>query len=332
MISKTYKKFKLRLWSIIVTLSRNKFYYPWLYKSYWKAQFGASSLNIDTTQYVSAVPNQGAGIGHQIANWNAGFWFAKQFDLNFAHMPFSTKKWEDFLGFGFDEVSVSDLIKNKGYKKIKIPLFDEKNNVELSLIQKIIKSYKGSKVVFVCEQDQFYRDQFGILNQIQQKFYNAPSRKKDMLRYDASDYNVAIHVRRGDIVPAKDTNPNHNLRWLNNDYFVTVLQNTLDLIKTNKKVTIYLFSQGLERDFTEFKKFSNLEFCLDFGAIDSFLHMVYVDVLICSKSSFSYKPALLNNGIKVCPKNFWHGYPNNNQWILAENDGKFNGHLLNNLA
>jgi len=59
------------------------------------------------------------------------------------------------------------------------------------------------------------------------------------------------------------------------------------------------------------------------NAQDSFLHLVYADLLITSKSSFSYKPALLNNGIKICPKNFWHGYPNNKKWILCDNNGNF---------
>ena len=57
---------------------------------------------------------------------------------------------------------------------------------------------------------------------------------------------------------------------------------------------------------------------------ESFLHMVYADLLITSKSAFSYKPALGNQGIKVCPRNFWHGYPDSSDWILVENDGTFN--------
>ena len=54
----------------------------------------------------------------------------------------------------------------------------------------------------------------------------------------------------------------------------------------------------------------------------SFLHMVYADVLITSKSSFSYKPALLNTGIKVSPKQFWHSYPKTTDWLLADEDGR----------
>jgi hypothetical protein len=47
------------------------------------------------------------------------------------------------------------------------------------------------------------------------------------------------------------------------------------------------------------------------------------DLLITSKSSFSYKPALLSKGLKVCPKDFWHGYPDTSDWILVDEKGSF---------
>lgn len=315
------KRIKKKVWAIIVKKFHSKIYYPLIYKSYWKAQFIPSSLNLDTTQYMSAEPNPGAGIGHQMANWNAGYWFAKQFDLQFAHMPFSTKEWEDFLGFGFDEASVSDLIKKKGYKKIKIPLFDEKNNDEVSRTKKIIESFKGSKVIFICELDQAYQAQYGIKKYIQNKFFNSAIRKNDKKIYKPSSFNIALHIRRGDIVQKNLKNPNLTMRWLNNDYFFNVIESILKFLKTKNEIHIYLFSQGKINDFTEFKKFDNIHFCLDMSAQDSFLHMVYADLLITSKSSFSYKPALLNKGIKVVPKNFWHSYPKSKNWFLADNFG-----------
>ena len=44
--------------------------------------------------------------------------------------------------------------------------------------------------------------------------------------------------------------------------------------------------------------------CSDMDEYMSFAHLIYADLLITSKSSFSYKPALMNTGIKVCPGNF----------------------------
>ena len=167
-----------RIWGDIVRFSRNKFYYLYLYRSYWNFLLRKGGKLDSNNFYFSARPNPGAGIGHQMANWIAGYWFAKQFKIRFAHIPFSSEKWENFLGFGAQEVLVDSLTK-EGYKKVRLPLFDENKPEEIELIKKIISSYSGQKIVFVCEQDQFYKNQYGILEDIQNKFYQAESRKND---------------------------------------------------------------------------------------------------------------------------------------------------------
>lgn len=303
------------------------------YISYWHYILHGESRNPDTSEfYLSATPNRGAGIGHQMANWIAGFWYAKVWNIGFAHIPFSTIAWENFLGFGFGEKSVSEL-KQKGWKIRRIPLFNEKEFDEVNLVKKIISSYSGQKVIFHCEQDQFYADQYGVMNEIQAKFFNSPSRINDNIIYDKSNFNIAIHVRRGDIM-ADPSNPNLSMRYLSNDYFEKVLTQVCHKLygSQNKPIHIYFFSQGCPDDYPEFAKFPNLHWCLDMGAKVSFLHMVYADVLITSKSSFSYKPALINRkGIKVCPKNFWHGYPKTNDWVLCDNDGTISNEELSKL-
>jgi hypothetical protein len=317
------RKFSLRFRAKLVSSFRSKSYYPKLYKSYWHYRFNKNVIFSSSFNYYSAIPNPGAGIGHQMANWIAGFWFAQQFGLQFAQIPFSSVKWNSFLGFGEGEINIDKLL-TRGYKRVSLPLFDEYNESEVFLNKRIIASYSGQKVVFVAEQDQSYRDQHGVIAAIQQKFHNALAREKDCLNYDANNFNVAIHVRRGDIVVGQENqNPNLLLRWQGNDYFEKVLRTVVENVKTKKPVAIYLFSQGGIKDFPEFAQFSNIHFCLDMDAQDSFLHMVYADLLITSKSSFSYNPALLCNGIKVCPEDFWHGYPDANDWVMVDNGGVF---------
>lgn len=300
---------------------RKTFLYPYFYLSYWHYLLYNKKNADSNTCYYAARPNPGAGIGHQMANWIAGLWYARQFGLKFAYLPFSTKQWDDFLGFGEGETTVAEL-KHKGYKTRRLPLFDENNKKEVELNKNIIQSYAGRKVIFIAEQDQFYRVQYGVMDDLKRKFYSAPARKNDHLIYSKDNFNIAIHVRRGDIM-ADPSNPNLAMRYLSNDYFEKVLRRVVDNIHTLKPIHIYFFSQGTPADYPEFKTFKNLHWCLDMNAQDSFLHFVYADLMITSKSSFSYKPALLNNGIKVCPKNFWHEYPNSKDWILCENDGTF---------
>lgn len=270
--------------------------------------------------YFAANPNPGAGIGHQMANWIAGYWFAKMFKIKFAHIPFSSKEWEEFLGFGEDEETVENL-KKQGYKCVRIPLFIESITDDISMVERIIKSYSGRKIVFLAEQDQFYKEQYGVKDEIQQKFYNAKLRKNQTLLYEKDKFNVAVHIRRGDIVQG-ESNENLSMRFQDNEYFINALYTALECIKTDKEIHVFVFSQGKEEDYPEFQMIDNIHFCLDMTERDSFLHMVYADAIITSKSSFSYKPALLNRGLKFCPKNFWHGYPDEDEWFLLEENGK----------
>lgn len=303
----------------------------YIYQSYWYYKLHGEVDKPNTSYfYFAARPNPGAGIGHQMANWIAGYWYAKQFGLRFAHLPFSTDKWESFLGFGEGEMTVKQLLQ-KGWIIRTIPLFDEIRPETIIFVKKIMSSYSGQKVVFICEQDQFYKEQYGVMDSLKKKFYSAPSRNNDHLIYSKDHFNIAIHVRRGDIM-ADPSNPNLVKRYLSNNYFEKVLRQVIELVHIVRPIHIYFFSQGKPKDYPEFASFSNLHWCLDMNTQDSFLHMVYADLLITSKSSFSYKPALLCNGIKVCPKNFWHDYPNTKDWIMVENDGTFNVDELNLLT
>lgn len=316
----TIEKISRKIWSKIVKGTRHTRMYPYIYRSYWHYLMHKSVGGKDLSGLCyTARPNPGAGIGHQMANWIAGLWYSKQFGLQYAYLPFSKKQWDDFLGFSEGFVKVKSLVE-EGYAVRRLPLFEDGNEREMELNRRIISSYAGRRVVFLAEQDQFYRDQYGVMEEIQKLFHNAPSRKEDKLLYDQSNFNIAIHVRRGDIM-VDLTNPGLAKRYLSNDYFEKVLRQVVDNIHVNKPVHIWFFSQGVPEDYPEFTPFPNLHWCMDMGARESFLHMVYADLLITSKSSFSYKPALLSRGLKVCPRNFWHSYPESSEWVLCEDDG-----------
>lgn len=321
------------MWLRTVSKLRYRSVYPFLYRSYWHMLLCPKpEANHSVTNYYTAVPNKGAGIGHQLANWIAGYWYAKQLGLLFAHTSFPSPKWEQLLGLGENEPVAEELIKQKAYKRVLLPLFNELRSGEVERNKRIIQSYGNRKVVFVAEQDQYYKDQYGVMEALKQKFYQSKERINDKITYSKDYYNIAIHVRRGDIVVAEDNrNQNLAMRWQNNDYFINVLKGVVQHIKPQKPVAIYLFSQGKVEDFADFGDFANLHFCLDMAADDSFLHMVYADLLITSKSSFSYKPALISKGVKICPEGFWHGYPKAADWLVANEDGVFDITSLNRI-
>ena len=84
-------------------------------------------------------------------------------------------------------------------------------------------------------------DQYGVIDDIKNKFYSAPSRKNDHLIYSKDNFNIAIHVRRGDIM-TNPSNPNLVMRYLSNDYFEKVLKQVIDNIQTSRPIHIYFFS------------------------------------------------------------------------------------------
>lgn len=334
-----YEKLKRKIAGIFLNTINNTTFQFSTYKSYWNFKLNKSAENnpvpmAGELHYIAQKPNYGAGIGHQLANWNTGFYFSKFYHLNFSHFPFSNKKWEHLLGLGENETAAEALLKDSSFKKVTLPRFDSEKDKEVKLIGNIIQSYTNKKILFLLAQDQGYIPQFDTYADLSEKFFNASARKEDKLFYNSNHFNIAIHIRRGDVAVMKQSgDANWEQRWLNNDYYVNVLQQVLATVPAGKNVHVYLFSQGNKTDFPEFDQFSNITYCLDVNAYDSFVHLVYANLLISSKSSFSYKPALISKGIKICPGNFWHAYPPARDFILADNDGKFNrDNLLFNLG
>lgn len=308
----------------------------WLYPAYWHEHFHRKRHRKENTaeeeRYLTQVPNAGAGIGHQMGNWNAGYWFAEKFKIKYAYSPFSDAGWDKFLGFGQNEVMAFELLR-KGYKKRKLPYFDEKSQQETEMINRIIDSYEGQKVVFFLQLDQFYEDQFGVMKAIKRKFNEAEERKNDNLIYGKDCINIAVHIRRGDIVIGQKTQEEGLMkRWLTTGYYEKILQSLEKEVLKGQKFHMYLFSQGKPEDFPELQGISNLSFCLDMTPKECFLHMVKADILVTSKSSFSYKPALLSDGIKLCPAHFWHGYPEGETWILIEEESSLTREQRNKLT
>lgn len=315
---KMYRKLHFFFWNKLKPGKWSLFLYS-SYRHYWFCK--KKKITGDLREiYMTLEPNRGAGIGHQMGNWLAGYCLAKKLGVNYAYSRFPSVDWDDFLGLGENEITTQTLLK-RGYRRKKLPSVDAENEERMKLIKNIIGSYAGKKVIFYLTLDQYYRNIQEAEEHIKDKFYHANSRVKDQLIYDKDTLNVAVHIRRGDIVEGQTTrNPELTKRWLTNDYYVALLKQVVSCIPQNKKYHIYLFSQGKEADFPEFASIPNVSFCFDMSAKNSFLHLIHADILLTSKSSFSYKPALLSYGIKICPGDFWHGYPEDENWIIVDEE------------
>ena len=305
----------------------------------------------DTNVYIAQIPNQGAGIGHQIANYNCGLHLALKYGIGHAYVPFVDKDWDRFLGFGQNESTIKDL-KRQGYKVKKLPSI---SIIGHDMLDAIVAYYKqsGEKVILLTQIDEFYAKQYGVIPYIKRKFEEAETRKDDekllgehaevLLHKNSSkgvdsvseqandnnhklegvDFiNIAVHIRRGDINSGQVTGDKQlTMRWLSNVYYEKVLDQVVSKLK-DKKINLFIFSQGDKKDYESYEKYGQVYYCLDMPPMESFIRMVRADILITSKSSFSYKPALLSDGIRICPSGFWHGYPDDEKWIVADEDGE----------
>lgn len=326
-LDKIYRKLHHFFWLRVDSRGKSL----WLFSSY---RFYRLHKNRDCQSsktgeaYLTQKPNRGAGIGHQLGNWLSGFCVAKKLNIPYVYSEFpnvsmrESDAWDTFLGFGENLPKEKDL-KAKGFRVRKLPYVDVNNQEEVNLLNEIIQTHvkHGKKVIFHLELDQFYENLQESLPELQELFYSAESRKKDQLVYEKDCINIAVHIRRGDIVKGQENNdPSLTKRWLDNAYYLELLKVIEGMIPEEKKYRIYIFSQGTEEDFKEFSEIKNIEYCFQMPAMESFLHMIMADILIISKSSFSYKPALLSKGLKICPEHFWHGYPQNDMWIKVDEE------------
>ena len=294
--------------------------------------------------YFTEKPREAGNIGHTMNNWIAGYVFAGKFHCKYAYYPFQdtyvpyiVNKWDKVLGFDYREVKVQDLLK-KGFKKIQLPKFDENNAEEVNRIQKIIDAYSGKKVVFFAEQDQFLKNQYEASEAIKEKYLKCESRKNDRLIYDPNCISVAVHIRRTVVADTGIKNEDaaaRALRWTGVEYFQRIMEQVDQCLGQNlsgdTKIKFYIFTTGDKEEFhglIDAVK-SEVIFCNTLDEYTSFTNMVKADILVTSKSSFSYNPALLSSGIKIVPSDFWHGYPDDEKWITADSKGEISN---NNLA
>jgi hypothetical protein len=152
-----------------------------------------------------------------------------------------------------------------------------------------------------------------VIPQLRRKYYlNAPS----SARSDVVE--VCAHLRRGD-VSAED--PETAYRYVANDptaRAIFAVNSVLKEIGLTSRVR--LFSQGDEADFASLRDLG-FELCLNTPAIPTFRAFVEADILIMTKSSFSYAAAILNAGVKLYDR---FARAPMSEWIVRESDGSFN--------
>ena len=125
--------------------------------------------------------------------------------------------------------------------------------------------------------------------------------------YNNNKLNIALHIRRGDV---QYTNSNID-RYTSNEFYLekmTYLSETY----ADKDIQFHIYSEGSVEEFECFQS-ENTVLHLNEDVKMTFIGLITSNVLVQSKSSFSYVAGLLTKGI-VYHIPFWH--PPMSSWIL----------------
>ncbi|HEY7248238.1 MAG TPA: hypothetical protein VH678_30615 [Xanthobacteraceae bacterium] len=125
---------------------------------------------------------------------------------------------------------------------------------------------------------------------------------------------VAIHVRRGDV--SVDTD-----RILPNAYYISVAQDVvavLEALMIDYIIELHTEVPSVDAEMcrlAEFGVLPNLTRCVNETAINCLEKLATADILIMSRSSFSYVAAILNRNGLILYYPFWHAAPSS--WITV---------------
>lgn len=118
--------------------------------------------------------------------------------------------------------------------------------------------------------------------------------------------NIAVHIRRSNI---------HDCRIEGCDTPDEYYLNKMKIIRNkyrNKDLLFHIYSQGNREDFVSLYENEDIEYHINEDVCDTFAGLVFADILITSRSSFSYTAALLSDG-EIYYQRFW--CPPAKHWI-----------------
>ncbi len=242
------------------------------------------------------------GGGAQLLRQLSTIAFTNAFGFRYIHTPLTSvahnynndptwvDKWENF--FQLSEFSDTK-IEGK-------PVFQPfKSSIDLT--PALIKNNQA-------ETDQFYRvyDFHSFLNRnidyyenIRLKLRENYIRKRTPnLLFDENILNVAIHVRRGDI-----NEKNYTGRFTSAEKLKRVIQQIEAVLGSNNyKISIFCSEKQSDLEKLESNHIQNIYHFDIFEVLD---HLIGADVLVNSKSTVSYIPAIINQGAIVYEP-YWH--------------------------
>lgn len=243
--------------------------------------------------------NDRSSIGHAMYNYITALIISHKFNLNFIHQPFThdTERFEKVLGLcnKFPKINSIEKPEIVNIKRVdfghvsEIPEADLQD--KLNKIDEIIKNGKSNTVFVMGDSLQFpgnlIKESEFLVKYLSDAYWSVNSKVNNF--YDKNFINVAVHIRRGDII----NDPKHPTygRWKENSHYLQIVK---DINKVIPNAKFYIFSEGVEDDFKEFTELSNINLVLNGSDISAFYNLATADILVTGQSTFSTILAYIN--------------------------------------
>jgi FkbM family methyltransferase len=131
--------------------------------------------------------------------------------------------------------------------------------------------------------------------------------------FDTSYTHVAVHIRKLGNFERENNRFRPGTHDVPNTYYLDMM-NRVRSEHSGKKLKFHIYSQGSVSDFAELASDDTI-FHLNEKVLDTFTQLIFADILVTCRSSFSYMAALLSNNV-VYYTPFWHTPLR--QWIRTD--------------
>lgn len=203
-------------------------------------------------------------------------------------------------------------------EELPIPSNNQIDDVAYTALDNLISKAKQNNVAFqLAHRDYGDYEYESTKHWFINSYRNARNFHPIQLLYDKKTLNVAVHIRRGDLLPGNQFSDLSD-RMLPDKWYLDIIDTVIKF--SQKRVAIYIFSEGKDnRYLSEKGNFINWttdylpnNTCDIFELIDhsftsTFHHLLHADILIGSKSGMTHLAGMLGSQIKLAPR-MWHSY------------------------
>ena len=260
--------------------------------------------------YITVLENNGAGIGHNLHYFFIFFFLLKTTDsykhLRYIHTPFAKASKHYDTIFCIDQYGDNIPDRATLSKRIVNSMDDfliNDDNTLLVLHDKNLNdlNINGTKIsdndIFVS----LFTSQKPLIYKI----------VRSHLLYDTDSINIAVHIRRGDIMlDATDPKSQFFSRFLPNTYYVDLIKQIRVMIP-DKKLNINIISEGVVDNFKEFEQIvdlPNIHINYMLGdrrnesvdiKIQTVGNLIFNDILVTSPSGLSNISSIYSTGVVI---------------------------------